>query len=117
MTEREAARKTVYQKPFDNKVVYKETIDWHGNVVNRKAKDFYMDHGARQVADGFEKTGASGERDLMHTRYCLLYELGRCRKQQANKDLELPLYLYNDKHCFRLEFDCAGCCMKVIGIL
>ena len=117
MTEREAARKTVYQKPFDNKVVYKETIVWHGTVVNRTAKDFYMDHGAQQVADGFEKTGASGERDLMHTRYCLLHELGRCRKQQANKDLELPLYLYNDKHCFRLEFDCAGCCMKVIGTL
>ena len=29
----------------------------------------------------------------MHTRYCLLYELGRCRKMQKNKDLEFPLFL------------------------
>ncbi len=114
MTARETARKTVYREPFDEAVAYKEIVDWHGNVVNQKAKDFYLEHGAREVADGFEKTGISGACDLMHTRYCLLYELRRCRKQQANKDLEFPLYLYNDKHCFTLEFDCAACCMRVV---
>jgi len=63
----------------------------------------------------FEKSGfQSGEKDLMHTRYCLLYELGRCRKMQKNKDLEFPLFLVNDKHRFRLEFDCQRCFMKVI---
>jgi hypothetical protein len=43
-----------------------------------------------------------------------LYELGRCRKMQKNKDLEFPLFLVNDKHRFRLEFDCQRCFMKVI---
>lgn len=115
--QRESAREVIYRQPFDDTATYKETIDWHGNVVNRKAKDFYLEHGAREVADGFEKAGISGECEVMHTRYCILHELGRCRKQQANKDLELPLCLYNDKHTFRLEFDCAACCMKVIASL
>lgn len=115
-TGRETARKAVCREPIDETATYEEIIDWHGNVVNRKAKDFYMEHGAREVADGFEKTGALGECDLMRTRYCILHELGRCRKRQENKDLEFPLYLYNDKHRFRLEFDCAACCMKVINV-
>lgn len=114
MAEREAARKVVYREPFDETAACPKNIDWHGNVVNQKAKDFYLEHGATEVADGFEKMGVAGECDLMHTRYCLLHELGRCRKRQANRDLEFPFYLYNDKHCFRLEFDCAACCMKVM---
>lgn len=114
MKEREKARRIIRQEPFDKTVAYKETIDWHANVVNWKAKDFYIEHGAREVAEGFEKTGVSGEIDLMRTRYCILHELGRCRKKCANKDLKFPLYLYNDKHTFRLEFDCNACCMRVV---
>ncbi|MCM1029907.1 MAG: DUF3656 domain-containing protein [Oscillibacter sp.] len=114
MKEREKARRIIRQEPFDKTVAYKETIDWHANVVNQKAKDFYIEHGAREVAEGFEKTGVSGEIDLMRTRYCILHELGRCRKKCANKDLKFPLYLYNDKHTFRLEFDCNACCMRVV---
>ena len=52
-------------------------------------------------------------KELMHTRYCLLYELGRCRKQCQNEDLQFPLFLCNDKHRFLLEFDCRKCFMKV----
>lgn len=114
MKEREKARRIIRQEPFDETVAYKEIIDWHANVVNQKAKDFYIEHGAREVAEGFEKTGVSGEIDLMRTRYCILHELGRCRKKCANKDLKFPLYLYNDKHTFRLEFDCNACCMRVV---
>ncbi|WP_251621499.1 peptidase U32 family protein [Odoribacter lunatus] len=114
MAEREKVRKIIRREPFDETVVYKTNIDWHGNVVNRKAEEFYKEHGAQNVEEGFEKTGDAGECDVMRTRYCILHELGRCRKKNTNKDLEFPLYLYNDKHCFRLEFDCTACCMKVI---
>lgn len=114
MKEREKERRIIRQEPFDKTVAYKEIIDWHANVVNQKAKDFYIEHGAREVAEGFEKTGVSGEIDLMRTRYCILHELGRCRKKCANKDLKFPFYLYNDKHTFRLEFDCNACCMRVV---
>lgn len=49
----------------------------------------------------------------MHARYCILHELGRCRKIHPNSDLQFPLYLYNDKRKFELEFDCNKCEMKI----
>ena len=44
----------------------------------------------------------------------LINQLLEFRKMQKNKDLEFPLFLVNDKHRFRLEFDCQRCFMKVI---
>lgn len=116
MSERENKREVICMQELNASVSYKKEIDWHGNVVNQKAQAFYLEHGVEKVAEGFEKrTGAEGC-ELMHTRYCILHELGRCRKKQTNKDLEFPLFLCNDKHCFRLEFDCADCFMKVVAV-
>lgn len=91
------------------------TADWHYNIVNKEAEEFYRQHGAVKIERGFEKGGAGKERELMKTRYCLLYELGRCRKKNSNADLVFPLFMYNDKQCFRLDFDCVHCFMKVMG--
>lgn len=96
-------------------VRYALEADWHLNIVNRNAEEFYRQHGVETTETGFEKNPNSKGKDLMHTRYCLLYELGRCRKCHANKDLKFPLFLYNDKHTFRLGFDCQNCFMKVIA--
>lgn len=95
-------------------VQYALEADWHLNIVNQNAEEFYRQHGVKTVETGFEKNSNSRGKDLMHTRYCLLYELGRCRKCHSNKDLKFPLFLYNDKHTFRLEFDCENCFMKII---
>lgn len=112
---REARREKMlpgHRKPLTSVPV---EADWHYNIANQGAKNFYEACGVPVVGACFEKSGfQSGEKDLMHTRYCLLYELGRCRKMQKNKDLEFPLFLVNDKHRFRLEFDCQRCFMKVI---
>ena len=89
--------------------------DWHYNIANQYARTFYETCGTKVVGNCFEKSPISvEERDLMRTRYCLLYELGRCRKLHRNEDLEFPLFLFNDKHRFRLDFDCKNCFMKVI---
>ena len=90
-------------------VAVRTDVDWKFNVVNHLATEFYQQHGAQNVEPGFEKGSAPRGRDLMHTRYCLLYELGRCRKLCKNEDLQFPLFLYNDKHRFQLEFDCQAC--------
>lgn len=94
-------------------IPYPGTADWHLNVVNRKAALFYAEHGVEQIETGFEKNSIPEGCDLMHSRYCILYELGRCRKTHKNADLQFPLYLYNDKHRFELEFDCKACEMKI----
>lgn len=56
-------------------------VDRSYNVVNRLAAEFYRAHGAEKIEDGFEKSGDASGLELMRTRYCLLYELGRCRKK------------------------------------
>lgn len=113
--QREAERKSLMPGVEDQTLSYPEGADWHLNVVNQKAALFYQQHGVKEVETGFEKSTVRQERDLMHTRYCILYELGKCRKYHANADLVFPLYLYNDKHQFRLDFDCKECFMRVVG--
>lgn len=111
--EREKKRERLSMPPLNPEVKYKEEADWRCNVVNEKAAAFYREHGAREVAEGFEKGRHSGECELMCTRYCILHELGRCRKKQGSRELQFPLYLFNEKHCFRLEFDCGECFMRL----
>lgn len=95
-------------------VIYPQTIDWRFNIVNRCAKQFYMDHGVETIEMGFEKNNMVKDPILMHTRYCILHELGMCLKQAEGKRIKLPLWLCNNKHRFRLEFDCKNCFMKLL---
>ena len=111
---REESRKMMQPVVENREVKYTLLPDWHLNVVNRKAAAFYKEHGVSDIEKGFEKRENKQIRDLMHTRYCILYELGRCRKQSKNEDLTFPLYLFNHKHQFQLEFDCKACFMKVM---
>ena len=83
--------------------------------MNRNARAFYAEHGVGEVEAGFEKSRISKGRDLMHSRYCILHELGRCRKFHRNADIQFPLFLFNAKHRFLLEFDCKECFMKIKG--
>lgn len=110
---REEQRPMLPVGSIDKKVAVLPQIDWHYNVVNNRAAEFYREHGAQQIEPGFEKSNVFKGRELMRTRYCLLYELGRCRKQSNNGDLQFPLFLCNDKHRFLLDFDCKNCFMTV----
>lgn len=112
---REDQRVTVKMGEINPQAIAMPELDWHYNIVNQQAAEFYREHGAQKIESGFETNNISKERDLMHTRYCLLYELGRCRKQYKNEDLQFPLFLCNDKHRFLLEFDCRECFMKVLS--
>lgn len=111
---REQERTVVRMEHSGSLIDFKTEVDWHNNVVNKNAALFYQEHGAVTVAPGFEKGGGVKGRELMHTRYCLLYEMGRCRKCNKNEDLKFPLFMYNDKQQFQLEFDCGECFMKII---
>ena len=112
---REVRRPVVRMNPLDRQVPYLPYIPWQANVVNKEAEAFYREHGAVGIEAGFELTEAMEGRVLMHTRYCLLYELGYCRKQFPVQTLNFPLYLCNDKYRYRLEFDCKECFMKILS--
>lgn len=113
---REVRRPIVRMNLLDRRLPYQSRVRWQANVVNKEAEAFYREHGALEVEVGFELTEVTEGKELMHTRYCLLYELGYCRKQSPRQVLNFPLYLCNEKYRFRLEFDCKECCMKILSV-
>lgn len=100
---------------LDTAVFWKKEIGWKENVTNELAGLFYREHGAERIETGFETGRVTEGRELMRTRYCILYEMGVCRKTEKAKEIHFPLYLCNTKHRFRLEFDCKECFMKILS--
>ena len=116
------------------------SISYLSNVANHEARQFYLDHGAKQVQWAMEVAPKDiGDEPLIMTcRYCIRYELGMCRKapsgpvesakftvhseackvQSADNSVIAPaasplfLRLANGRR-FRLRFDCRKCQMEV----
>ena len=103
-----------------NTTPYFETaVDYRANILNQQAEEFYRRHGVQQTEYGLEKTLDYNNKALMTTKYCLRYELGRCLQGKNARQGSIPiansdkLYLHNNKHWFRLHFDCRNCQMLI----
>ncbi len=99
-----------------------EPTDYRLNIYNQRARDFYAQCGVSDAAPAFEETH---ERDaaLMTCRYCLLHELGRCRKKvqrlESSKVQRLgsePAYIRTGGKTFELVFDCKRCEMRLYAL-
>lgn len=88
-------------------------LSFKGNVLNSYARKFYEQHGVADVSPAFEQEQPQGAAPLMTTRYCLLRELGCCKKSGAGKKLQEPLFLENNGCRLRLKFCCRECEMTV----
>lgn len=90
-----------------------QNITYLGNVMNGKARQFYLQHQSMVSQPAFEKERQEGV-PLMFTRHCIKYSLGWCPKETTNKHpYKEPFYLtYNDTR-LRLVFDCKNCEMQV----
>lgn len=90
--------------------------DYRLNVSNSYARRFYEQCGVADAADAFE-LAPEPQAALMTCRYCLLRELGQCRKlqttQAANDKSLQPAYLRTAGKLFRLSFDCKNCLMHI----
>ena len=82
------------------------------NVTNALSEKFYRDRGAFSVEHGYDSGPIPEGARVMETPYCILRELGRCRKD--NSEYDAPLYLSHGKYRYRLEFDCKNCMMSLI---
>ncbi len=60
-----------------------------------------------------EKT-EGGKKALMTCRYCILNEMGICRKKRGRREVAEPKYIRSGKHRFELVFDCKKCEMRVV---
>jgi collagenase-like PrtC family protease len=92
-----------------------ERLSYLGNVLNERAAAFYRRHGVREIEPAAESGLSMEGRQVMRTRYCLLDQLGLCRKEHPGAVHE-PLHLVDeDGHRYRLAFGCAACEMAVYG--
>ncbi len=107
-------------RPSDRKLQYRPEqrftrIDYKRNVVNRFSEAVYRDFGAAEIEYGLDLTRNFGGKELMVCKYCLRYELDGCRRKgKADETHKRPWYLTDGRHCFRLDFDCGKCCMRII---
>ncbi len=92
-----------------------ENLDYKGNILNKKAVQFYERHGVKSIENAFEVQDNFSEKEIMITKHCLKYELGACTKYEKNpRKINEPLFLEDNNRKYKLEFDCDNCFMKVI---
>lgn len=100
-------------------------LSYKANIANHVARETYQSLGATQTDDAFEISHRP-DTELMHTKYCIRYELGLCpvhlqsgKPQGKGSSHGLTtanlknLSLINNGKRYRLAFDCANCEMIV----
>lgn len=97
---------------------YTDTLTYVDNVSNSLSKKFYQEHGVKNITCAIESTDykLQGDEVLMHTRYCVLKELGFCKKNKKSIKLPQRLFLVNERVKLRIETNCNDCEMKLYKI-
>lgn len=90
-------------------------LTYLGNVLNSKAKAFYLARGVETIEPAFEAV-ARKDVPLMFTKHCLRYSMGWCPVWQKGKSpYKEPFYLLYKDTRLRLQFDCKACQMLVFA--
>jgi putative protease len=126
LEELSAQRKLSYKKKVAGSIAeipqyFEKSIDYRGNVMNSLSRKIYEEAGVKSIEEAFEKGTEFDGKVVMTTKYCLKYELGICPVHQKEGMSEFEyrkrndkLFLEDNNHIYRLEFDCKKCEMKVI---
>lgn len=105
----------VYQKGAFNLITPTrmgiDSISYKGNVTNSAARAFYTECGVKEIEEGVELRDSLEGVELMRTKYCILREMGACRKKTTKND---NLYLENGGRRLALSFDCKNCEMVLL---
>lgn len=90
--------------------------DYRLNVLNHKARAFYSQCGADDIQPAYEAQPAK-EATLMRCKYCILHEMGQCRKNHTTTNPNEPYYLRTQNgKLLRLHFDCNRCEMRIEAV-
>lgn len=89
-----------------------DEIDYRGNVLNKKAKDFYESHGCKVTEEALEgasaKSLSSAGKPVTTGKHCLKYAFNLCKSAKK-------LYLLDEKgKKYSLKFNCDKCEMEII---
>ena len=101
------------QPPRKSAVYPQKELDYTGNVLNEKAKEFYLEHGVEKITPAAESGLDMKGCKVMTTKYCIRKQLGIC----AGKDNTAPLFLSDGNgNRFRLIFRCGDCGMDIFKV-
>ena len=99
--------KTEKQKPLNYKKYVKEFADYHENIHNKEAEEFYKNCGCIIVENSLESTRNFNGKELMRTKHCLKYAFNMCKSPKK-------LFLKDEKgKLYELSFDCKNCEMII----
>ena len=88
------------------------------NIANRKAEEFYEEHGAESTAPAFElKKPAPEESVVLVSKHCLKYCFRLCPKYFPETGNHEDLVLVISGKKFSVQTDCGKCLMKLVGPL
>jgi putative protease len=85
-------------------------LDYTANVANVNAKAFYARHGVTKIEDAYELRSRQKGDVVMTTKYCLLNEIGQCRKLTKS---EKKYSLENNGKRYLIDCDCDACEMRI----
>jgi len=101
--------KTKQQKPIDIAKFPFDEGDYHLNVHNSKAQEFYEICGCKIKENSFESIINHKNKELMRTRHCLKRASLGCKVQEE-------LFLVDEKGVkYPLQFDCKDCEMVILS--
>lgn len=95
-------------------------LDYHGNVMNAKAREFYKMHGTEISEPALESKRKDGDVEVMRCRYCIRHALNICPKQgklRGEKIKPTPLKLKSGKIELTAHFECKPCEMSLTAKL
>jgi putative protease len=94
-----------------NDVPYpQKELNFRGNVLNKKAEEFYHRHGVETIEPAAESGLDLSGQVVMTTKYCLRQELGLCEGRTKNE----PLILVDeDDREYEVNFRCVKCGMEI----
>ena len=101
------------QKPLNYTQFPLKKYDYHANVHNQTAKDFYANCNCKISETSFESQCKkyNTPKELMRTKHCLKYAFDICQKP-------VNLLLVDEKGVkYPLKFDCKNCEMAVLSNL
>lgn len=94
-----------------------DKVDYRENISNSLSEEFYRTMGVSVEQKALETAPAREETELMRSKNCIRYNLGQCLKRdKLSKGFEGRLFLRDNKHTYRLEFDCSSCTMSLWSI-
>lgn len=108
---REAARPRLAGGISRNELPYpQQRLTFRGNIINKKAADFYRRHGVKEIELGAEAGTKLSGRVVMSMKHCLRRELGYCPKKTDAATANEPWHLQDSEgHHLPLSFDCQRC--------